>query len=71
MSLQTSNYLTYDQEHKKFLGITLEQPVRNVAVYDDLHETLPKTIQSCPNIESMTCLKSFSETTMQVLLWVN
>ena len=44
------NYLTYDHTNKKFLGITLEQPVRNIFVVDDLDETMPIEMKEAPSI---------------------
>ena len=40
--MQTSNYMTYDYSNKKFIGVTLEQPVRNIVIYDDLTQVMPK-----------------------------
>ena len=45
--------------------------MRNVAVYDDLHMSLPKTKQEGPDIEGITSFQAFTVTTMNTLLWAN
>ena len=59
--MQTVNYLTYDLANKKFLGITLEQPVRNIFVVDDLNETIPIEIEDAPSINDCDSLKKTIE----------
>ena len=72
LNLKTVNHLTYDNVNKKFVGITLEQPVRNIVVYDDLSEIMPtSTIQDIPNIDEVKNLKDSLKVTFELLLWTN
>ena len=67
-----SNYITYDPYNKRFMAITLEQSFRNVIIYDDLTELIPKTLPS-PTAESQaaTDFKSFMKATVSTLCWAN
>ena len=72
LNLKTVNHLTYDNFNKKFVSITLEQPVRNIVVYDDLSEIMPtKPIQDIPNIDEIKNLKDSFKVTLELLLWTN
>jgi len=72
LNLQTVNYLSYDEVNKKFFGITLEQPVHNIVIYDDLSKTLPEAVKdSPPTTDAISCLKSFNECVLKTLLWAN
>ena len=73
LSLNASNYVTYDPYNKKFIAITLDQSFRNVIIYDDTAELLPKAL-SPPSTETglaLTDFKSFVKTTVTTLSWAN
>lgn len=71
LQLTSVNYLTYDPSNKKFLAITLEQAVRNICIFDDRGELLPKAIKDAPAISTANSLKEFNKKTLEVLLWIN
>lgn len=72
LSLSASNYVTYDPYNKRFIAISLEQSFRNVIIYDDLTELVPKMLPS-PTIDSQTVtdFKSFMKATVSTLCWAN
>ena len=72
LSLDAANYVTYDPYNKKFIAITLDQSFRNVIIYDDAAELLPKTL-TAPSTEgqTLTDFKSFVKTTVSTLSWAN
>ena len=71
LNLSTVNFLTYDTVNKKFMSITLEQPVRNVAIYDDRIQIMPKTMNDAPKIDEIDSLRSFQMSSLSMLLWTN
>ena len=71
LNLKTVNYLTYDSTNFKFVGITLEQQVRNIVVYDDLNEVMPKMVEDGLDIEAISSLKSVNETCLRLLMLAN
>ena len=72
LSLDAANYVTYDPYNKKFIAITLDQSFRNVIIYDDAAELLPKTL-TAPSTEgqTLTDFKSFVKATVRSLSWAN
>ena len=71
LNLKTVNYLTYDSTNFKFVGITLEQQVRNIVVYDDLNEVMPKMVEDGLDLEAISSLKSVNETCLRLLMFAN
>ena len=71
LNLKTVNYLTYDSTNFKFVGITLEQQVRNIVVYDDLNEVMPKMVEDGLDLEAISSLKSVNETCLRLLMLAN
>ena len=71
INLQTVNYLTYDHSNNKFLGITLEQPVRNIFVVDDLNEIIPIEIENAPSIDDIDSIKKTIEVAFELVCWAN
>ena len=74
LMLSAQNYLTYDPANHKFMAITLDAQVRNVALYDDPAALLPRP-HVAPSAEvdqePPPSFKSFVKKAFAALAWAN
>ena len=70
--LSAQAYLTYDPRRKKFLAMPLtDQAFRNVVVYDDPSNLLPRSREAPSADVDATSFKSFVAEAFGVLAWAN